>query len=285
MSAVYVYVLYIVECENDRGGVNYYTTQYNVPNSGFTMMAVECSVNKIKCCSLTFQASSYNTIEEVAKGHNGSETVTCRTKLCTTTNDENTYNVPHADYGEDDHYQDLPDEACTFNDGNYRLLDAVPESASYSNHQHHHVVDTNTEAEENQYHTLENDFEPCDPCVETQYHGGVESTRNNEPVYHTLEAAGVTEEGSTDTYYSSQCMNANNISIFSLSTGYVHSATEGSTDSAAADDKSVHQMRESGTDENPYHILEAEETSEYQALTDKREASKHVYQSLEQVTK
>ena len=147
---------------------------------------------------------------------------------------------------------------------------------------HHHVVDESTKAEESQYHTLENDFEPCDTCVETQYHGVV-STRNNEPVYHTLEAAGATEEGSTDTYYSSQCMNTNTISILSPSTGYVPSATEGSVDRAAADE-CLCQTCESGTDENPYHILEAKEASEYQVLTDEREA-KHVYQSLEQVTK
>ena len=247
------------------------------------MKVVECSVCKLNCCSFTFQAPSYNTIEGVAKGHNGSETVTHRTKFCTTTINEHTYNIPHADYAEDEHYQGLPDGACAFDDGRYRLIDADPESSSYLKHHHHHVVDTSTEAKENQYHILENDFAPYDTCVEPQYHG-VESTRNNEPVYRTLEAAGVTEEGSTDTYYSSQCTSTNTISIFSLSTGYVPSATEESIDSAAADDKSVLQMRESGTGENPYHILEAEETSEYQVLTDKREA-KHMYQSLEQVTK
>lgn len=240
-----------------------------------------CLLLRMECCLFTLQAPTYHTIEGATTAHAGSVTVTHRTKPCTTSQPDNTYNVLLANDAEDatEQYQDLTDGKCTCNDGNYRMLDADSEPTSYSVH-HYHVVDRSTE--ENQYHTLENDTElTADSCVENQYHV-VERDSDKEHVYHTLEVAGATAEDVTDTQCSSQgpYMNMTTTCGSTLSNGRAPSDMEWS--SSSADDESAHHTRESGAAENPYHVLEVEETSEYQALNEKREDN-HVYQTPEQV--
>lgn len=232
------------------------------------------------CSSFTFQVHDYHVIEGATKADGSSAPVTHRTNSCTTTDDESAYNVLHFD-DEDNpkQYQDLPDEACAFSDGNYHILDPDPEPTSSSAH-HYHAVDRRSE--ENQYHVLEDNSELTgESCVESQHHV-VKSDSSKENVYHTLEVAGATAEDSSDTQCSTQqCMNANTICDYTLSVVHVLSASEQSTDSA--DDVSVHHTRESGANENPYHILEVEDSSECQALNEKREED-HVYEILDQGT-
>ena len=232
------------------------------------------------CCSFTFQAHDYHVIEGVTEA--SSAPVTHRTRSCTTTDDESAYNVLHFDDDGDtpEQPQGLPDEACTFNDGNYHILEAEPEPTSSSAH-HYHVVVRSTE--ENQYHVLEHDSELTgDSRVESQDHVA-KSDSSKENVYHILEVAGATAEDPIATQYSTQqYMHTNTISDYTFSSGHVPSATGSSGNSDDDDDdESVCHTRASGADENPYHVLEVEGSSDYQALNEKREES-HVYQSLEQ---
>ena len=235
----------------------------------------------MECCIFTLQAPAYHTIKEATTAHASSATVTHRMKPCTTSQSENAYNVLHVDDAEDatEQHQDLTDGECTSNDGNYRMLDADTEPSSYSVH-HYHVVDRSTE--ENQYHTLENDVElTAGSCVENQYHV-VENNSDKEHVYHTLEIAEATAEDVTDAHCSSQgsYMNMNTTDGYTLSNVRAPSDMEGSTSSA--NDESAHHTCESGAAEKPYHVLEVEETPEYQALNETKEDD-HAYQTPTQV--